>query len=160
MIKSLLQKTSMPLLQQFARFNERRQAVLTENIARIDTPGYKTRDLPVEAFQQALRKAVDRMDSSSSPFPNSLSNSFAPLEIPSLAAHSADGVDQIESLFTDELFQSRQIPSEQLGIQDNGKRGIESEMMEMTRTLMQQSYAMQLMNAQFNLLQSVISERP
>ena len=66
----------------------------------------------------------------------------------------------IESLFKDELYQSQQLPTEQLGLQDNGKRNIEHEVMEMTRTLMQQTYAMQLMNSQYNLLESVIAERP
>ena len=58
MMNSFVRPATVPLLKQAAEFNERRQQVLTANIAKIDTPGYKTRDLPVEAFQEAMKKAV------------------------------------------------------------------------------------------------------
>lgn len=159
MLRSLIQPSTVPLLQQIARFNEKRHAVLAENIARIDTPGYKTRDLPVDAFQKALQKAAGGLTSPSSPHPSAYATSLAPLELPSLSRSSGTDATS-ESPFSPELFESKPIPPEELGLQDNGKRNIEYEVMELTRTLMQQSYAMQLMNSQYNLLESVISERP
>ncbi|MBI1311861.1 hypothetical protein GC176_11260 [bacterium] len=159
MIRSLIQPSTISLLKQIAKFNEQRHEVLAENIARIDTPGYKSRDLPVDAFQQALQKAVGRLTSPSQPQPSAYANSLAPVEIPSWST-AATPDDSLKSLFSGELFQSQQLPTEELGLQDNGKRNIEYEVMEMTRTLMQQSYAMQLINSQYNLLESVISERP
>ena len=159
MIRSLIQPSTVPLLQQIAKFNEKRHAAIAENIARIDTPGYKTRDLPVDAFQQALQKAVGKLTSPSQPQLSAHATSLAPVEFPSFPGTPASD-DSVESLFAGELFESQQIPTEELGLQDNGKRNIEYEVMELTRTLMQQSYAMQLMNSQYNLLESVISERP
>lgn len=159
MIRSLIQPSTVPLLQQVAKFNEKRHAAIAENIARIDTPGYKTRDLPVDAFQQALQKAVGKLTSPPQPKPSANATSFAPIEFPSYPGTPADS-ESIESLFDGELFETQQIPTESLGLQDNGKRNIEYEVMELTRTLMQQSYAMQLMNSQYNLLESVIAERP
>ncbi len=159
MIRSLIQPSTVPLLQQIAKFNEKRHAAIAENIARIDTPGYKTRDLPVDAFQQALQKAVGKLTSPSQPRLSAHATSLAPIEFPSYSGTPANS-ESIESLFSGELFESQQISTEQLGLQDNGKRNIEYEVMELTRTLMQQSYAMQLINSQYNLLQSVISERP
>ena len=50
--------TTIPLLEKIARFADRRQDVLTANIANIDTPNYKRLDLPLEAFQRALREAI------------------------------------------------------------------------------------------------------
>ncbi len=153
MINSFIRPATVPLLKQVAQFNERRQQVLTANIAKIDTPDYKTRDLPVEAFQEAMKKAVSQLNSPS--LHNSQSNTpLLPIEFPSTLTTREPAVDD---LFTDELFQSQQLPSHSLGLQDNGKRNIEHEVMEMTRTLMMQNYAMQMMTSQFDLLESVIS---
>lgn len=43
-----------------ARFAEARQEVLSENVANIDTPDYHTRSLDREAFESALREALER----------------------------------------------------------------------------------------------------
>ena len=50
--------SSFEMLRQLAVFGERRQQVLAENVANIDTPNYKTRDLDTEGFRAALREAV------------------------------------------------------------------------------------------------------
>jgi flagellar basal-body rod protein FlgB len=143
----------VPLLKQLAQFSELRQHVLSANIAKIDTPDYKTRDLPVEAFQEAMKKAVRQLKSPSQHTSQSIS-SLLPIEFPSTLMTREPAVDD---LFTEELFHSQQLPAHSLGLQDNGKRNIEHEVMEMTRTLMMQSYAMQMMTSQYDLLESVIS---
>jgi flagellar basal-body rod protein FlgB len=153
MINSFVRPPTVPLLKQAAQFHERRQEVLTANIAKIDTPDYKTRDLPVEAFQEAMKKAVRQLKSPSQHTSQSIS-SLLPIEFPSTLMTREPAVDD---LFTEELFHSQQLPAHSLGLQDNGKRNIEHEVMEMTRTLMMQSYAMQMMTSQYDLLESVIS---
>jgi flagellar basal-body rod protein FlgB len=153
MINSFVRPPTVPLLKQVAQFNERRQEVLTANIAKIDTPDYKTRDLPVEAFQEAMKKAVQQLKSPSLHTSQNTS-SLLPIEFPSSLTTREPAVDD---LFTEELFRSQQLPSHSLGLQDNGKRNIEYEVMEMTRTVMMQSYAMQMMSSQYDLLESVIS---
>jgi flagellar basal-body rod protein FlgB len=153
MINSFVQPATVPLLKQLAQFNERRQQVLSANIAKIDTPDYKTRDLPVEAFQEAMRNAVRQLNSPSPRTSQSLSP-LLPIEFPSSVTIREPA---IEDLFSDELFRSQELPSNSLGLQDNGKRNIEHEVMEMTRTLMMQSYAMQMMTSQYDLLEAVIS---
>ena len=40
-------------------FTEARHKVLADNIANIDTPGYKMRDLQVRQFHDDLKKAID-----------------------------------------------------------------------------------------------------
>lgn len=153
MINSFIRPPTMPLLKQVAQFNERRQQVLTANIAKIDTPDYKTRDLSVEAFQEAMKKAVRQLKSPSLHTSQSTSP-LLPIEFPSTLTTREPAIDD---LFTEELFHSQQLPSHSLGLQDNGKRNIEHEVMEMTRTLMMQSYAMQMITSQYDLLESVIS---
>ena len=56
-MSSIFDGTTIPLLEKIARFGDKRHDVLTANVANIDTPNYKRRDLPVEAFQKALREA-------------------------------------------------------------------------------------------------------
>lgn len=161
MLTSITQPTSLPLLEQIAKFSEKRQQVLAENIAGIDTPGYKSRDLPVESFQQALSRAARRL--TRAPLPNTSQHpSLLPLEFPTspLAATREATAGFIDAEFSDELFHPTSIPNSALGLQDQGKRGIEHEVTEMNRTLMMQNYALQMIQAQFALLEAVIAERP
>ena len=43
--------TTIPLLQEVASFAEARHHVLAGNIANVDTPGYRVRDLSPETFR-------------------------------------------------------------------------------------------------------------
>jgi flagellar basal-body rod protein FlgB len=134
----------MPLLEQAAAFAERRQDVLAGNIANISTPGYRTRDLPVSEFQDAMRQAI--------------ANESRP-STPSLAGPLAAAQTPAKAFFPDELFQAVERPAEAFTFQDGNNRSIESEVLQLTRNSMLQSYAVELMTAQMNLLQAVISER-
>src|SRR5438876_8493228 len=57
-ITSITQRDSLPLVEAMVAFTERRHNVLAENIANIDTPGYRTRQLDPAAFQAELRRAA------------------------------------------------------------------------------------------------------
>ena len=145
MLQPLFESSTIPLLEKVAAFGERRQEVLAGNIANIDTPHYKTRDLPVEAFQQALRDAVARRyspgASAGKPSAGVAHTRFAP------------------ELFPDHLFQAVQSPARNITFQDAGNRSAEQEVMEMAKNAMMQSYAVELLHAQMSLLQSVIREQ-
>lgn len=162
MINSITQSSTLPLLEQIAKFSEKRQEVLAGNIAGIDTPEYKSRDLPVDSFHEALSRAARRLTRAPMPNPSQYTSSLLPIEFPSspLTATRASDSSPIEAEFSDELFQASPIPPSELSLQDRGKRSIEHEMTEMTRTLMMQNYAMQMIQAQFDLLEAVIAERP
>ncbi len=161
MFQPSIEGRSMPLLRQIAKFTERRHEAFASNIANIDTPGYKARDLPQEAFQQALSQAIHRQDqpqSPSSPFSTELA-SLQSLSSP-LPLQPSPSSPSLDELFTPDLFEAKPTPSDNLTFQDAGNRSIEQQVMEMTKNLMLQSYVLQLMNAQFGTLQAVISERP
>ncbi|MDM8004993.1 MAG: flagellar basal body rod protein FlgB [Phycisphaerae bacterium] len=49
---------TVPVLEKVLAYTEARHRMLTENIANIDTPGYKARQLNVRAFQNALKEAL------------------------------------------------------------------------------------------------------
>jgi flagellar basal-body rod protein FlgB len=56
-LEGLINRTSVPILEKLASFTEARQRMLADNIANIDTPGFRTRHLSMESFQNALQEA-------------------------------------------------------------------------------------------------------
>lgn len=148
MIKPLLNGTTIPILEKVAAFSERRHEVLVGNLANIDTPGYRMRDLPVAAFQEALTEAAERFQNGA-PSPDSNS-------VPS--SHSAPS--DLDDLFPQTLFRPSEAAPKNVTFQDGNNRSVEYEVMEITKNAMLQKYALQVMIAQMNLLQSVIAERP
>jgi flagellar basal-body rod protein FlgB len=58
-INRLTSSRTTQALELAAQFAERRQGVLAENLANIDTPDYHTQRLDPEAFEVSLRKALD-----------------------------------------------------------------------------------------------------
>src|SRR6185312_9489185 len=59
MLSSLFQSSTIPVLEQVVNFTEARHGVLAGNIANLDTPGYKSRDLSPAMFQERLKEAID-----------------------------------------------------------------------------------------------------
>jgi flagellar basal-body rod protein FlgB len=59
----LLNQGPLPILEQELSFTEDRQRVIADNVANVDTPGYQTKDLSVEAFQNMLRDKVEQQES-------------------------------------------------------------------------------------------------
>ena len=51
--------TTIPVLEQVAAFTQARHHVLAGNVANMDTPGYRVRDLSVDTFQERLRAAIE-----------------------------------------------------------------------------------------------------
>lgn len=160
MFDRLLNTTSNTLLKQSAIFAERRQDVLAGNIANLDTPGYRMRDLPVSDFQAALKHAADVLDQPPTP-----AGSLHPVAGNSLALQYPNPVPgnpmpTEQQLFPQTLF-TGQVTGTQPGMtfQDGNNRSIEQQMLTMTKNSMLQSVATQLLNLQYNQLQSVISEQ-
>ncbi len=156
MMQPLLAQSPLSLLKQVAKFAERRQEVLAGNIANVDTPGYRMKDLPTKEFQAALRDALvpnrnRGKDQSSAGVPWSLD-----------PAHSTSGNitpgDAMESLFPDQLFQAREADTQPgITFQDANNRSIEHQFLEMTKNSMMQNFALQVMSAQYSQLQAAIT---
>ena len=126
--------SSYEVLQRVAMFGERRQQVLAENIANIDTPGYKTRDLDLAGFQLALQKTCET------------------------ASSPAAARQQMQAI-SEEFERPRAVNGTNLTFHDGNNRSIEREMTELTKNLLMQNFAVELMSAQTNTLAAVISER-
>jgi flagellar basal-body rod protein FlgB len=58
-IERMLSDGSTPLLEQVVKFTAARHNLIAENIANVDTPGYRQKDLSVQRFQQELRQRID-----------------------------------------------------------------------------------------------------
>ncbi|HOX05755.1 MAG TPA: flagellar basal body rod protein FlgB [Planctomycetota bacterium] len=50
---------SLPVIESVLGFANQRHAVLANNVANVDTPGFRAKDLPEADFQKALRAAVE-----------------------------------------------------------------------------------------------------
>lgn len=147
MFQSLFDSSTIPLLQKVAAFTERRNEVLAGNVANISTPHYKTRDLPVAEFQQALREAVARRREQGQTSGAGWSfNTAQPASV--------------SELFPAQLLQATESAARGITFQDGNDRNVEFEMMEMTKNSLLQNMAIELMTTQMNRLQAVISERP
>ena len=153
MLQPLLAQSPIALLKQVARFTERRQETLAGNVANIDTPGYRMRDLPVQDFQAALRAALSpaRPTGPQQPAPG------VPWSLgePQSPGHAPATVDE---LFPEKLFRSR-VSEQQPGItfQDANNRSVEHQFLEMTKNSMMQNFALQIMSAQYGQLQAAIT---
>ena len=146
MIDALFNSTAVPLLEQVVRFSEQRQKLLAGNVANIDTPGYKPRDLSVEKFKQSLRDAIAAGESQ-----------------PGVSASlSADGSGSkgVDQFFPEELFSPNVATAQNITFQDGNNRSVERAMMEMKKNAGMQRFAIEVITSQLNMLQSVISERP
>lgn len=154
MLNHILNSNSLPLLEKMAAFSERRQEVLAGNIANIDTPAYKMRDLPVDKFQTALREAIQMKGQLSEPAAQ------ASLGMPATLSNQQGLETKLENLFPRSLFQAQEASPENLTFQDANNRSMESQMMQMTKNSLMQQFAIEVMMAQMNQLLTVISERP
>jgi flagellar basal-body rod protein FlgB len=60
LIGSVTNDGALPVLEKLAAFTEGRHRVLLENVANLDTPGYRPKDVGLGQFQAALAEAAQR----------------------------------------------------------------------------------------------------
>jgi len=58
---------SIPVIESVLSFANQRHALLLNNVANVDTPGYRAKDLPEKDFQKALEGAIAGRRSSAEP---------------------------------------------------------------------------------------------
>ncbi len=138
MFQSLIESTAIPVLEQSVQFAQARHTVLAGNIANLDTPGYRMRDLPVEEFQTELKEAIAaRRQPATTGSPGEqgfLGRSQRPL---------AKVGENVRTMLR----------------HDDNNTGVEYQVSEMVKNQMQHNLALAIMTDQFELLQTAISER-
>jgi flagellar basal-body rod protein FlgB len=134
MFANLFNSTTIPVLEQVVNFAQSRHQVLAGNIANLDTPGYRTRDLSSDAFEANLRQAIESRDEQQSAGITPLAdegNPFAPVKA------SMEGILR----------------------HDNDNVGLEQQLMEIAKNQLQHNLAMTILNNQLQLIGAAISER-
>jgi flagellar basal-body rod protein FlgB len=132
MLSGLFNSTAIPVLEQVVNFTEARHNVLAGNIANLDTPGYRARDLPPAQFQAQMKEAIEQRDRPSGEF---------------------SGVDRAKAV--SEVGRSMRT----ILRHDDNNTGLENQVSEMSKNQMQYSLALSIMTSQFRLLQAAVSER-
>lgn len=137
MFQSLVESTTIPVLEQTVQFAQARHAVLAGNIANLDTPGYRMRDLPVEEFQGQLKEAIAARRQPAA--------FRSPGETPSVGGSRplAKVAENCRTILR----------------HDDNNTGIEYQVTEMVKNQMQHNLALSILTNQFQLLQTAISER-
>ena len=135
MLSSLLQNTAIPVLEQVVNFAQARHNVLAGNIANIDTPGYRMRDLSTEKFQSRLKAAISQRDQIQSSLSVSLGHT------------SENPVNEVGSSLADMLHH------------DDTNGNLETQITAVAKNELQHNMAISIMSSQFRLLQAAISER-
>jgi flagellar basal-body rod protein FlgB len=133
-MNEMFASSSIPVVEQWLNFAQSRHEVLASNVANIDVPGYRTRDLSVDQFQAKLKEAVAVRDSQPSG-PTSLGrvevNPFAEVR------------DDLQNIL----------------YHDDSNVGLEQQVAEITKNHMQHNLALTILNGQFRMLQAAVTER-
>lgn len=136
MIQGLFQSTTLPALEQTTAFAQRRHELLAGNIANLDTPDYRARDLSVENFETSLAAAVRAQQN-----PGELPPLQSPGEMP------RDPMDGPREAM------------ETLVYHDGSDVNLERQVTEMSKNQHLHNMAISLMRNQFSVLRAAISER-
>lgn len=151
MLSSLFNSSTVPVLEQVVNFTEARHGVLAGNIANLDTPGYKTRDISPAQFQKRLKEAIEhRHQTAQSPTyasPGMTGARLAGRMPTSGSATGYDGMNKVRESVKSILYH------------DGSNVSIEQQVAEISKNQGQHNLAVSLMTAQFRLLRAAITER-
>jgi flagellar basal-body rod protein FlgB len=126
--------TATDALQQSIIFAQERHKVLADNIANIDTPGYRMKDMDESRFEKELGDSIQRARRSN---PNS-----ARLDLnASPGEPSTSTADRVSGMV----------------FHDGNNRSVEELMVELSRNVSRHSQAVNILRNQTNLLKSIIS---
>jgi flagellar basal-body rod protein FlgB len=129
-IERMLNQGNAPLLERVVDFAGARHRLIAENVVNVDTPGYRQKDLSVDAFQSMLRDRVD--DRRDNP----------------LGATSFDDIQaEIEN------------PQRGILFHDGNNRSMEQLMTDQAKNALLHNVAIELLRKQFMSLEAALKER-
>lgn len=137
MIESVIAGGSIGVLEHVAAFAEARHGLLAGNIANLDTPGYKTRDLSVDTFQAQLKEAIEQQNK---PQPQPISPGI-------VTADEGDPMREVKETLKTILYH------------DQSDVGLEQQVTELANNQFMHNMAIALISHQFQQLQVAISKR-
>jgi flagellar basal-body rod protein FlgB len=140
MIQGLFRSTALPALEQTAIFAERRHEVLAGNVANLDTPGYRARDLSVSDFEKSLATAIDQ-DRNTKSVGYRRPGDFSP--------------DRLDV----DPYDGPRLAMEKLVYHDGSDVNWEKQVTEISKNQGMHNLAIAIMRSQFGTLNAAISER-
>lgn len=143
LLENLLNRGSMPVLQQVMAFTEARHEVLANNISNFDTVDYKMQDLPAEEFYTELRRAIDCRDRR---------GATAPLEMRPTRHFRWDRWGKLHA-------QPAELTDNNILFQDGNNRFVEKQMSQITKNALRHNVTVELLRGQYAGLAMAISGR-
>jgi len=138
----IVNRGALPAMEKMLAFTQARHRMLSENVANVDTPGYKTRHLDAQAFQRALREALNgRAETRSAQFRIADTDQFR-----------QDGEGRLVVTPTVE-------PAENILFHDRTNMRIEKQMAMMAENAMMHQAVTELLRARFEVLLKAIRGR-
>ena len=132
----IFESSTIPVLQEVIGFAQARHEVLAGNVANGSVPGYGSRDLSLETFQARLRDAIDLQ--------HEVGETISPGEI---SKQRDTAMQEVRDATRDILYH------------DGSDVGMEQQILEISKNQYMHNMAISLMNTQFRMLQTAISER-
>ena len=136
MVPNLFGSTTIPALAEVLNFAQARHTVLAGNIANVNTPGYRLRDLSPTAFQQKLKEALADSQRPNEPLSPGMTHSPA-----------GDPLRDVRPSLQNLIYH------------DDTNIDLEKQVAELTKNHFLHNFALTVMTDQFQLLQTAISER-
>src|SRR5262249_431995 len=136
MVPNLFGSTTIPALAEVLNFAQARHTVLAGNIANVNTPGYRLRDLSQTDFQEKLKEALAASRVAGRPLSPGLAYS-----------EPGDSMRQVRASLQNLVYH------------DDPNIDLEKQVAEMTKNHLLHNFALTVMTDQFQLLQTAISER-
>lgn len=136
MLANLFNSTTIPALGEVINFAQARHTVLAGNVANVNTPGYRLRDLSPTEFQQRLKEAIAQSQQANQPISPGLASS-----------QPGDPLRQVRASLENIVYH------------DDTNIDLEKQVAEMTKNQLLHNFALTVMTDQFQLLQTAISER-
>lgn len=125
--------TPIAALEHTLTFAQRRHELLAGNLANVDTPEYRSRDLDINEFQNALAESID---------------------------NAARPVSHTSAPYTrDDLYSGPRKATEQVVFHDGSDVSLEHQVTEMAKNQHLHGLAITTMRSQFALLRAAITER-
>lgn len=131
----LFGSTTIPALEQSIQFAQRRHELLASNVANLDTPGYRTRDLDTDEFQAALADSIR--------YPEG----------------RPDAARAVSPSVRDDRFAGPRDATEQVVYHDDSDVSLEHQVTQLAKNQTLHSMAITTMRSQFALLKAAITER-
>lgn len=146
--------STLPVLEQVVQFTEARHGVLAGNIANLNTPHYKSRDLSPETFQNRLRTAIESTRQTRSPGEAIVLGPAGEGGVGVMSAESEIGFGR----FNPEALAGVRESMKSIEFHDGRDVSLESQVTEISKNQGLHNLAITLMSAQFRLMRSAISE--